>query len=303
MLSTRRGVLSVLVAALLFSTSGAAQKVAGEGSTPLGVGAGRLLVGALVLIAVMPWLGHDRRDVVRAWRRPLVLVATLGATAFQVTFFAGVREAGIALGTLIVVGSAPVWAGILGWVFLRHRPVPSWVVATAVCIIGLTLLSWDGISGGSATGVAFSLIAGLSIASYTVAAKRLLEAGMAPVIIMSSTFALGSLVLLPLLATQPLAWLATPRGIALVVWLGVVTMALANWMHVRGLRVLGPAPVTTLMLAEPLLATLLGVAFFGERLAVPALAGLALVLVGLVMQGTTLARSRTPDMPSAVAPT
>ena len=52
----------------------------------------------------------------------------------------------------------------------------------------------------------------------------------------------------------------------------------------RGLRVLPAGPVATLFLAEPLVATILGVVVLGETLAPAAIAGALLVVIGLVAQ-------------------
>ena len=39
--------------------------------------------------------------------------------------------------------------------------------------------------------------------------------------VMAAAFGLGGLVMIPVLLTQPLAWLATPSGLAMALWLGL----------------------------------------------------------------------------------
>ena len=68
-------------------------------------------------------------------------------------------------------------------------------------------------------------------------------------------------------------------------------------MFVRGLAVLPAGPVTTLMLAEPLVATILGVAVLGEHLGVSGVLGVVLLLIGLLAQGRGL-RPVAPNPPS-----
>jgi drug/metabolite transporter, DME family len=58
----------------------------------------------------------------------------------------------------------------------------------------------------------------------------------------------------------------------------------------RGIHGLTPGPVATLMLTDPLVATLLGVLVLGESLAPIAGVGVVLVLAGLLLQGVVLAR-------------
>ncbi|MFM7144974.1 MAG: EamA family transporter, partial [Actinomycetales bacterium] len=108
------------------------------------------------------------------------------------------------------------------------------------------------------------------------------------------SFSLGALVMVPLLVFQPMGWLLHPRGIVLALYLGLATMVLANWLQLRGLAVIGPAPTMTLNLAEPLIATLLGVLVLGESLSTLAIAGLALVMTGLGLQSLLVARRSRP---------
>jgi DME family drug/metabolite transporter len=297
MSATRASILSVVFAGILFGTAGTAQALGPGGTTPLGVGALRLMVGALALLVVMPLIGHRPSRVLALWRTPAIVFAALGAAAFQVCFFASVSQVGVAVGTLVAVGSSPIFAGLLGWVVLGHRPTRVWLLATAVCIVGLVLRSGGDLSGGEAVGLLLALAAGLSSATYTVAAKHQLDRGVATIEVPAAAFALGGLLLVPVLLTQPLSWVAQPAGVVLVLYLGLVTMALANSVLGHGIGGLTPGPVTTLLLTDPLVATLLGVVVLNETLTPIASVGLLLVLVGLVLQGGALARDagETPE--------
>ncbi len=285
----RAPVLQVLLAAVLFGTTGTAQALGPDGTTPLGVGAARLAVGGLLLLLVLPLLGGRTADAVRLWRTPTGLAAGLCTALYQVCFFAGVDRVGVATGTLVTIGSGPVFAGLLAAVLLGERPAPSWLVATGLCVAGLGRLSG---AGGSADlgGLGLALLSGLAYAAYTVAAKHLITAGAGSPAVMASAFGLGGLVLLPVLALQPLGWVASPGGLALAGYLGVVTTALAYVLFGRGLAVLPAGPVTTLVLAEPLVATALGVGLLDERLGAAGVAGAGLVLAGLVLQGVAAGR-------------
>ena len=167
-----------------------------------------------------------------------------------------------------------MFTGLLSWLLLRERPRLSWVVATSVCVVGLVLLVGSQASSGSgdALGYLLALTSGLGYAFYTVASKRLMNAGHGSDEVMAAAFGLGGLLLLPVLLTQPMAWIATPSGLAMALWLGLIT--------------------TTLVLAEPVVATLLGVLVLGETIPAVGWAGIALVLAGLALQG---AASRLGD--------
>ena len=284
----------MLGAATLFGTTGTAQALGPAGTTPLGVGAARIVIGGAGLFAVLPRIGGSRRDAIALWRTRWGLIAGLTTALYQVCFFAGVSRAGVALGTLVTIGSGPVVTGLLSWLLLRERPRPSWLVATAVCVTGLALL----VGSGSAQpdvdpiGLALALASGVGYAVYTVAAKRLINDGHRSDEVMAAAFGLGGVLLLPVLLTAPLAWLATPSGLALALWLGLVTTTLAYVLFGRGLRHLPAGPVTTLVLAEPVVATALGVVVLGERLSPLGWLGAGLVLAGLVLQGVAATRGR-----------
>ncbi len=282
-----RAVLSVLAAATLFGTTGTSQALGPSGTTPLGVGAARIAIGGAGLFAVLPWIGGSRRDALALWRTRWGILAGLTTALYQVCFFGGVLRAGVAVGTLVTIGSGPVFTGILSWILLRERPRASWVVATSVCVVGLGLLIGSSSSGGHADVLGFllALASGLGYAFYTVASKRLMNDGHRSDEVMAAAFGLGGLVLLPVLLTQPLAWLATPSGLAMALWLGLATTTVAYVLFGRGLRHLPAGPVTTLVLAEPVVATLLGVLVLGETIPVLGWVGVSLVLAGLALQG------------------
>lgn len=278
------GAAMMLTAGVLYGTIGTAKAVSGVEAAPVAVGAVRILVGGLVLFAAVPALGGSRRRVLSLWRRPTVLAMSLAVALYQILFFVAMSTAGVALGTLVAVGAAPVLAGLAGWAVLNNRPARWWVAATAVAIAGLVLRSWGAVSGGDGLGIVVALGAALCIMVYNTAIRVELLRGGSAVESSTSSILLGGLLLVPLLLAQPLAWVAAPGGAALVVWLGVVTAAIAGIAHAIGLRGLGPGPATTFQLADPVVATALGVLVLGEAVTPVAALGVALVIGGLALQ-------------------
>ena len=286
-------VVAVLFAAALFGTTGTAQALGPASTTPLGVGAVRLVVGGLALLALLPLVGGRRSEVLALWRTPAGLLAGLCTGLYQVCFFAGVERAGVAVGTLVAIGSGPVLTGLLAVWLLGERSGRTWLAATGLCVAGLALLVLGGGASGGADllGMLLALGAGLAYAAYTVLAKRQLDAGHGPAAVMAAAFGLGGLLSVPVLLSQPLGWVATGEGLALAAYLGLGTVTLAYLLFVRGLAVLPAGPVTTLVLAEPVVATALGVVVLDERLAAVGALGAGLILVGLLVQGRGASRA------------
>jgi drug/metabolite transporter, DME family len=294
--STGPSIARVVAAGVLLGTTGTASALAPAGATPAAIGVLRLGTGALVLLAVMPVLGASWSRLPVLWRRPTVWVMAITTGVYQPLFFTAVAQTGVALGTLVAIGTAPIFTGIFGWVVLRHRPTPAWLVATGVAIVGLALRSWGQVDAIDAVGLLFAAVAGACWGGYMVAAKIELDRGTTALELPAASYAIGTLLILPLLLAQPVGWVASPNGLALVLYLGVVTVAIANVLQIRGLHGLPPGPVSTLMLVDPLTATLLGVFVLGESLTPVAAVGLVLVLAGLVMQGRAVAKAEPADL-------
>ena len=297
--ASRRHVVLVLLAGALFGTAGTAASYAPDGASSASIGFLRLSLGALALVAVLPFVGGRWRSLPRLWRRPALWVMAVGAAAYQPFFFGAVARSGVALSTLVTVGIGPVYAGLLGWAFLRHRPTRAWALATLVAVVGLVLRSWGELRLGDGVGLLMALAAGLGSAAYVVAAKHELDHGGHAVELPGAAYLLGSVLLVPLVLREPLSWVTTPTGAAVALYLGVVTMALANVLAVLGMRGMTAGPAATLLLADPLTATVLGVLVLGESLTAVAWIGLVLVLVGLVLQ----ARALRPEDASSPEPT
>ena len=294
--SPRVAVASTIAAAALFATGGTAQALGPAGPTPLAVAEMRLGIGGLLMVALLPLLGYRVNQLWGYFRLRLVWFAALASMLFQILYFTGVQHAGVALGSLLTMGSVPVFAGLLG-ALLGHRITAAWAIATLVCVTGLFLLSLDGIQGGDTWGVLASISGGFCGAVFVVVTKSIIESGRdgVPANIVSYLIAGAVLVPLILLVPQRLDWIGTVGGVVLALYLGFFAMALPNILWVKGLGVLAPGPSSTLMLTEPAVATVLGIAVLGETLALAGVFGLVLVMGGLLLQGLSLTRMKDPE--------
>src|SRR5215207_1345600 len=280
----------VLLAALCFATTGTAQALGPGGIEPAAVGAARIAFGGALLVVVALFVRMPRRR----WARGPVIAGAAGVALYQVSFFAAVADTGVAVGTIVALGSAPTLAGALEWVLHGRRPEARWAGATLLACAGVALLALTGggAAGVSLPGVGLAVIAGGSYATYTRSAKRLLDDGHAPEHVMAAAFGLGAVALLPVLVSTGAGWLATTDGLALAIFLGVVPTALAYVLFARGLRGVEASEAATLTLAEPLTAAVLGIVVLGEQVGGAGAVGAALVLAGLLALAV---RTRVPE--------
>jgi DME family drug/metabolite transporter len=202
---------------------------------------------------------------------------------YQICYFWGVAKTSVAIGALIAICSAPLLIVLLAALVLRERVTGTTAGALLAGVTGASLLTIGphgagALPAGFVAGVLLALGAGLSYAVYAVVVKDV-GARLPPLPIAGLTFGIAALVLTPALATEPLA--AGPAGWALLAYLGIVPTALAYILYVIGLRTTPVAVAGVLTLVEPLTATLIGVAFFGDRLGVLGTVG-AVLLLGAV---------------------
>jgi len=278
--------LAVVGAAVLFGTTGTAQALGPDSSTPLGVGTVRIAIGAITLWIIahrVPRLARIRAD----WR--LVAIGAVGVAAYQPGFFTGTDRLGVALGTIVALGSGPVFAGLIEWI-LGGRPSVSWAAATGLAIAGGGLIVFAGESGArfSVVGLAGALAAGLGYALYALATKRLILSGIGSTEASAWQFSFAALALFPALAFEPLDWLGTADGVLMALHLGVVCTGVAYLAYGWGLRTIDTSAATTLTLAEPVTAAALAVIVLDERLRWFGWFGAALVVAGLALVGGTV---------------
>ena len=329
-----RAVLAVLLAAVCFGTTGTAQAL-GPRADPLVLGAARIAVGGLALAVVAAVVarrdparrdparrdparrGFARRDPVRphdaprpvgtARRRAVVAVAVgaLGVLAYQPAFFAGTTRNGVAVGTVVALGSAPVVTGLLAWAARRRRPARSWLLATTLATTGVAVLGLapaggpanGGGAGVDVLGVLASLGAGAAYALYTLAGAELIDAGWSSTASMGALFGVAGAAAVVVLAVRGADALTSPAGVAVVLWLGLVTTTLAYVLFGYGLARLGAPAVATLTLAEPLTATVLGLSVLGERIPPAGVLGLVVLAAGLGVLALG-SRTRTVGVPA-----
>jgi drug/metabolite transporter, DME family len=299
-MTARTGSLLILAASVLWGTTGTAQALAPPGARPLAVASLRVVLGGAVLVG----LAARRRPRVGASSVGPALLAAASLVVAQLCFFTAVERTGVAVGTIVAIGFAPVAAGGLEWAFgtgsagpqnkrARRRPTRRWMLATVLAVAGCALLLVVGRSVDvDAAGVGLALVVGLGYAGYTLSTKLLVK-DLRPEVATAVVFAVAAVMMLPVLVRVDLAWVADTSGALIALHLSVMTVALAYSLFARALVSVPASTAVTLTLAEPLTAGLLGIAVLGERLSPPALAGVALVLSGLTVVATSGSRRET----------
>lgn len=295
---------AVVVTAVLWGTTGTAATFA-EGVGPLAVGAASLGIGGLLQAAVaVPDL--RRRRGLLAQNRGLVILGALAVFTYPLAFYSSMHLAGVAVGSVVSLASAPLAAGLVEKITGGVRLGPWWTGSAVLGIVGAVLISVSSGHGDSTdaadtvtapssgemlAGIVLGLVAGVAYALYAWVAFRLMLAGTGRGAAMGSVFGLGGALLIPVLLITGGPVLDSVQNVGAVAYIALVPMFLGYLLFGYGLTQLSPSTATTVTLLEPAVAALLAVVVVGERLAPAGWAGLA--LIGLVL--VILALRPQPD--------
>lgn len=285
-----RSIVMILVAAALFGTTGTVLANGPTGVDAVAAGVFRLLVGGLGLVVL------SRCEIRRVIGQVKVsFIGAVGVGAYQLCFFYSTRHAGVAVATVITIGSSPLFARLLG--SLRHRPAPHrlWYLAALILTFGLVMLaaSQNGGDNVEVIGVIAALIAGLSYAAYTESAAVLIGRNLDSTAVMGVLFLGAGIVTSPFLIFRPVAWITSQRGIVMIAYLGFITLTLAYIAFGKGLQKLVPTTVVMLTLLEPVVATFLAYVVLHEQVSAQSWLGMLLVLIGLPIVAISVQRTTT----------
>lgn len=274
------GSLLVFLGALFFSGSGTIQSYAPEAATAFILGALRLLSAGLFLII---WcyaknLLHPLKNV----NSSKIIFSALALAAFQISFFLGVRSAGVAVGTVVTIGTTPLMAAVFGLLFFKEIPGKSWYVSTAIAIAGLILLNINDMDTFNINNILFPVTAGTVYAFYLSQSKELLQANR-PEIVMTFLFLLSSLFLLPVWFLFPCAWILSVRGFIVALGLGLITTAIPYCLVMAGLKNCPTAKAATLSLGEPLGAAILGFTVLHEPVSLMSFTGMLAIFASVLV--------------------
>ena len=270
----------VLSAAVLWGTTGTAQTFLPQSAQPLTIGAIRLALGGFSLLLIMIIM---KKIEFRTWPYRATLVAALCMALFQPLFFTSVRVTGIAIGTVVAIGSAPIFSGLIEWLVLKTKPSRAWTMATALAVVGCSLLflNKDALTVNP-LGVSLSLIAGFVFAIYTIVSKEIVnKVDAIPAVAM--TFSFSAIMLLPFLFVFNSSWILEPSNSLTILYLGIMTTSVAYILYLSGLQKVPSSSAVTLSLGEPLTAAILSVIIVGEVLSPVSWIGVFLLLGGILV--------------------
>lgn len=283
--------LALVLASLLWGTTGTAAHFMPADVSPLAIGACTMALGGalLFLVSLRGAVAAIRDPAARRW----LLIGAVGVVVYPLAFYTSMDLAGVAIGNVVSLGTGPVFAALFEWLWERHGLDLRWALCTTVAVAGILLLAIgrDGDAGPSIpVGVALGVLAGLAYALYTYASSRAIRTGQPARAVMGGMFGLGAVPLVVVLVVLGGPLLQSWQSVGIAAYLVLGPMFVAYLLFGVAMRTLRSSTATTITLLEPVVATVLAVAVVGERLAPVGWVGLGAILLAV----TVLVSARRP---------
>lgn len=271
---------AVAVAAVLAGTMGTAAQLGPDELGPMAAASWRSLLGAVGLVVASmlcqqaPW----------RYRLPIrwVVLGGLGAAVSQLAFFVAAERTGVAVATLVAIGTAPLVAGLMDWIAAGQRPNRHWLGGVAMALAGVTLLSGGGAVQVVGSGVALAMLAGCGIPCQGLAAQQLMM-DRPPLAAMATLVGGGAMVLFPAALMEAGTALGSAASMATVAYLGLVTLTLGHALFGVGLKHLSLRTAVVVALLEPAVAATLALTVLAEPVTAALLTGTCLVIAGVAV--------------------
>ncbi len=280
--------LALLALVAMFGSAFLLTKIAVQEVPPVMVVAGRIVIGALLLLAIAYYQGERLSTLKPYWLILLALALTGNCIPFFVitwgqqyvdSSLAGILMAMMPLTTVVLahffvaderITKNKVIGFLLGFAGVVILMQPELIVSTQ--------LDWLHLSA-----MLLILMGAISYAANSVIAHSLPKISLP--LISAGVLLTASIVIIPLSASQGFEWVAETSATAMwaVILLGIFPSGLATIIYFRVIRHAGPAFLSQINYLIPVWAVLLGVVFGGEKLTINALIALVVILVGIAI--------------------
>ena len=246
---------------------------------------------ALALLLPLAW-PHLKRDwpVLRAHWPVMAILGALGIGAFNTLLYTGLQTT-TAINSMLIQSAQPALILIVGALVMRDRTTGRQIVGVAVSLAGVLIILSRGdaglllalqLNGGDAT-IAFAV---LLWAFYSVTLRK--RPPVHPLSFLAASNLVGVVVIIPVYAHE--FWsgrlIVPATGSALAIaYVAIFPSFLAYLFFNRGVELIGSAATAQYMNVMPLMGAGLAMLFLGETLHLFHVAGLILVVAGILVAG------------------
>lgn len=187
--------------------------------------------------------------------------------------------------TSLLNAATPVFAALIGFLWLKLPLTRSQSLGLAVGLAGVTILAWGKLSfepGGAGPAIVATLAATVSYGYISHFIKRHLQ-GLSPWTIAFGNLAFATAVLTPFLVLNLPEQLPGTPALWCAIALGVFSTAVAFILLFDILSRSGATAVTTVTFIIPIFGVLFGAVFLGEEVTVRMITGMIVALTGAAL--------------------
>jgi probable blue pigment (indigoidine) exporter len=285
MTTERRSILTahgvMLSSVFVTSVSVVAAKVGLDNVQPIPFGAGRFVVGSLVLFAIGWGRGYQ------VWKPPplrlIIPAGLIGVVANSLFFTFGLRL-GSAVDVSLIIGLAPIMTALLVLSIVRRPPPIRQVIALPVGFLGVMCVVGPSVAGGShSVGDLVALGIPLTWSAFLVTVTA--EARRSPALVLAPWIMLsGLVVLLPLACVQTFDgqdhW--GPAVLPLLIS-GVCGTAISYAANLWSLPRMGTTGTAIYGYLQPPIGAAAAAVWLGEEFGLAQLVGAAIILLAAVL--------------------
>ncbi len=291
----RLGLILVACAALAWSSGGIFTRIIPTDLMAMLFWRG-LFSGSAVMLFFFVAEGSGAWRILAGLRWPALAVACLSALG-MITGIGSIRYTTVA-DAMVIYATTPFVTAGLAYLFIGEKPSRSTLVASAVALVGVSIMLIGSPWGGGMFGKFLAILMSLCMASFTVVMRRHREVAMLP--------AMGASAYICAFMTF---WFASSldvsaKDIALIALFGVLQNAAGLIFYAYGSRRIPAAEATLVAALEVPLTPFWVLLFLNEVPGVSTLIGGAVVLVALFGHILGEFRKSSPDaaQPFQVAP-
>lgn len=272
-LSPHYGFIAVLVASVLWGTTGTAASFA-PNLSPLAIGALAMGGGGLLqALLARKKIANHLQDIPK--NKGILLLGALSVAIYPLAFYSSMHLAGITIGTVVSIGTAPLFTALLEHFFDQKQLSKRWFLSCFFGIFGVLLLS---LGESHATthlqqstdqkvlGIILGLVAGLTYSLYSWAAKKLIDRGVEAKASIGLIFGFGAMLLLPIAFYTGANLFDEAVNVYVVGYMMLIPMFLGYLLFGYGLKTVPASRAVTLTLFEPFMAAVFAMLIVGEQL-------------------------------------
>jgi len=241
----------------------------------------RIVLCAVILVVInIKSLKIDAKDI---WK--FVLIGIFSILTMSTTYFESIRLSSLTLASILLY-TAPVMVTVMAAVFYKERITAKKLICLFCAVMGIVMISGlDSSSEITPSGLFYGLMSAFSYALYSIIGKLILKKYPPNTV---STYAfvfagIGAAMLcdIPSIYETVCTSQNVLYTICVMAGCALVTAAIPYTLYTLGLKYTPASTASILACVEPLTASVIGIAFFGDSLGAVSLFGISLIFISV----------------------